>query len=161
MKTSLLILALFLSSLSLGLQLKKDRSAPLFEKYLTTARISDAEYRSVLANEKIIQDAWILKNGVGLPQVAGLSEDDQQVICRVDISEEDLPKAHDQQKKVLEQTAWMVVGDVASAFDLHKFGQRAMFHAVRVEFRSIEATAKKGPEAESYAEFSEGQLTFH
>ena len=53
----------------------------------------------------------------------------------------------------------MAVGDVASAFDLVE--DKSMPHAGKVEFRSIEGMVKKGAEAENYAEFSDGQLTFH
>lgn len=52
-----------------------------------------------------------------------------------------------------------MVISVASAFDL--VGDKSMPHAVKVEFRSIEGMVKKGAEAESYAEFSDGQVTFH
>jgi hypothetical protein len=159
MKTPLLVLALVLSSLSLGLQLKNVRTTPLFDKYLVPARISDYDYRKVLADTRMIQDSAIMNNGVGVPFVFRLSDDHQRIICRVDVSEKDLPKSHDEQKKVLDQTAWMAVGDVASAFDLVE--DKSMPHAVKVEFRSIEGMVKKGAEAENYAEFSDGQLTFH
>jgi hypothetical protein len=159
MKTPLLVLALVLSSLSLGLQLKNVRTAPLFDKYLVPARMSDYDYRKVLADTRMIQDSAIMNNIVGVPYVFRLTDDHQRIICRVDVSEKDLPKSHDEQKKVLDQTAWMAVGDVASAFDLVE--DKSMPHAVKVEFRSIEGMVKKGAEAENYAEFSDGQVTFH
>lgn len=59
------------------------------------------------------------------------------------MSEKDLPKSHDEQKKVLEQTAWMAIGDVVSAFDLGNLGDKPTLHAVKVEFLSIEGMVKK------------------
>jgi hypothetical protein len=106
----------------------------------------------------MIQDDAIMNDGVGVPYVIRLSDDHQRIICRVDVSEKDLPKSHDDQKKVLEQKAWMAIGDVASAFDIVE--DKSVTHAVKVEFRSIEGMVKKGAEAENYAEFSDGQLTF-
>ena len=159
MKTPLLVLALVLSSLSLGLQIKNVRTVPLFDKYLVPARISDYDYRKMQADTKMIQDDAIMNDGVGVPFVFRLSDDHQRIICRVDVSEKDLPKSHDEQKKVLEQKAWMAIGDVASAFDIVE--DKSVTHAVKIEFRSIEGMVKKGAEAENYAEFSDGQLTFH
>ena len=159
MKTPLLVLALVLSSLSLGLQLKNVRTTPLFDKYLVPARISDYDYRKVLADTRMIQDSSIMNNGVGVPYIFSLSDDHQHIICRVDVSEKDLPKSHDEQKKVLDQTAWMAVGDVALAFDLVE--DKSMPHAVKVEFRSIEQMFNKSAQPGNYAEFSDGQLTFH
>jgi hypothetical protein len=52
----------------------------------------------------------------------------------------------------------MAIGDVASAFDIVE--DKSVTHAVKVEFRSIDGMVKKGAEAENYAEFSDGQLTF-
>jgi len=161
MKAPLLVVALILSSFSLALQLKSVRNAPLFDKYLVPARISDYDYRRILADEGMIQDSHIMDNGIGLPRVFGLSDDHQHIICRVFVSEKDLPKSHDEQKKVLEQTAWMTIGNVVSAFDLGSLADKPTLHAVKVEFRSIEDMVKKGAEAENYAEFSDGQLTFH
>jgi|SRR5208337_26130 len=159
MKTPLLVLALVLSSLSLGLQIKNVRTAPLFDRYLVPARISDYDYRKMQADTKMIQDDAIMNDGVGVPFVFRLSDDHQRIICRVDVSEKDLPKSHDEQKRVLEQKAWMAIGDVGSAFDIVE--DKSVTHAVKVEFRSIEGMVKKGAEAENYAEFSDGQLTFH
>jgi len=159
MKTPLLVLALVLSSLSLGLQIKNVRTVPLFDKYLVPARISDYDYRKMQADTKMIQDDAIMNDGVGVPFVFRLSDDHQRIICRVDVSEKDLPKSHDEQKKVLEQKAWMAIGDVALAFDI--VDDKSVTHAVKVEFRSIEGMVKKGAEAENYAEFSDGQLIFH
>jgi hypothetical protein len=160
MKTKLLALALFLSSLSVGLQIKTARVTPLFDKYLTTARISDLDYRTLLADNQMIQDAWIMNDGVGLPHVWGLSDDHQRIICRVDVSEKNLPKSHEEQKKLLEQRAWEATAGVYGVFDLGKLGDKAANHAVKVEFISIDSLAKKG-KVEAYAEFNDGQLTFH
>lgn len=159
MKTPLLVLALLLSSLSLGLQLKNVRTIPLFDKYLSPAQISDYDYRKVLADTKMIQDSAIMNNGVGIPYVLRLSDDHKRIICRVPVSEKDLPKSHDEQKRVLELAALMADADVSWAFDLVE--DRSMTHALKVEFRSIEGMVTKGPQAENYAEFSDGQLTFH
>jgi hypothetical protein len=159
MKTPLLALALLMSSLALGLQLRDKRTPPTFDKYLAPAKISEFDYRSMLANTQLIQDSAVMNNGVGVPHLFGLSEDHRRIICRVVVSEKDLPKTHEEQKSVLVQTGWMAVGDVASVFDL--VDDKSMPHAVKVEFRSIEGMVKKGAEAESYAEFSDGQLTFH
>ncbi len=158
MKMPLLVLALVLSSLSLGLQVKNARTSPLFEKYLVPARISDYDYRKVIANIQMIQDSAIMNNGVGVPYVFGLSDDHQRVICRVIVSDKDIPESHEEQKKVLEMAAWTAVGAVDSAFDVE---DKSMPRAVKVEFRSIQAMAKKGAKAENYAEFNDGQLTFH
>ena len=157
MKTCLLTLALLMSSLSVGLQLMNVHPAPLFDKYLTPARISDFDYRRMLADAEMIRDSHVMSEGVGLPHVLELSDDHQRIICRVFVSEEDLPKTHDEQKRVLEQTGHMAVGDVASAFQLGDLADKQTLHAVKVEFWSIEA--KKG--FTIYAEFADGQLTFH
>lgn len=83
MKTSLLALALLMSSLPLGLQLKNTRTPPMFDKYLAPAKISEFDYRSMLANTELIQDSAAMNNGVGVPHVFGLSEDHRRIICRV------------------------------------------------------------------------------
>ena len=160
MKTTLIVLALLLSSLSLGLQLKTARATPFFDKYLLPARISDLDYRTLQANNEIIQNSWIMNDGLGLPRVWGLSDDHQRIICRVDVSEKDLPKSHEEQKKVLEQTALSAVSGVYGVFGLGKLGDKAATNAVKVEFMSIDSFAKEG-KPKAYAEFSDGQLTFH
>jgi len=160
MKTTMLVLALFLSSLSLGIQLKTARTAPFFDKYLGTARISDMDYRTLLANYEIVRGAWIMNDGVALPHVWGLSEDHEQIICRVELSEKDLPKSHEEQKKLLEETALTATSGVYGAFDLEKLDAKAANHAVKVEFVSFASLAKEG-KLQTYAEFSDGQLTFH
>ncbi len=160
MKTAMLVLALLLSSLSLGLQLKMARATPPFEKYLGTARISELDYRTLRADNEIVQNSWIMNDGLGLPHVWGLSDDHQQIICRVDVSEKDLPKSHEEQKKLLEGAALSATSGVYSAFDLDKVGDKAATHAVKVEFVSIDSLAKEG-KVVAYAEFNDGQLTFH
>jgi hypothetical protein len=160
MKTTLIVLALFLSSLSLGLQLKTARTTPFFDKYLVPARISDLDYRTLQADNEIIQNSWILNDGLGLPHVWGLSDDHQRIICRVDVSERDLPKSHEEQKKVLERTALSAISGLSGVFDLGKLGDKAAAHAVKVEFISFESLAREG-KLQVYAEFSDGQVTFH
>jgi hypothetical protein len=160
MKTVMLALALLLSSLSLALQLKTTRTASPFEKYLVTARISDLDYRTLVADNEIIQNSWIMNDGLGLPHVWGLSDDHQEIICRVDVSEKSLPKSHEEQKKLLEGAAFSATSGVYSAFDLDKLGDKAATHAVKVEFMNIDSLAKEG-KLVVYAEFSDGQLTFH
>jgi len=160
MKTTLLVLALFLSSLSLVLQLRAAGTTPLFDKYLITARISDLDYRTLLADNEIIQNAWIMNDGVGLPHVWGLSDDHQQIICRVVVSEKDLPKSHEEQRKLFEMTALSATSAVYSVFDLGKLGDKVANHAVKVEFMSIGNLVKEG-KPEAYAEYSDFQLTFH
>jgi hypothetical protein len=159
MKT-LLVLALFLSSLSLGLQLKTARTTPFFDRYLGAARISDLDYRTLRADNEIIQNSWIMNDGLGLPHVWGLSDDHQQIICRVDVSEKDLPKSHEDQKRLLENAAASATSGVYVAFDLDKLGDKAATHAVKVQFMSIDSLAKEG-KLVAYAEYSDGQLTFH
>jgi hypothetical protein len=161
MKTSLPLVALLLSSLSLGLQLqKKNRSIPTFDKYLAPAKISEYEFRTLLADKEMIRDSVVMNKGIGVPFVHRLSDDHQRIICRALVSEDYLPKSHDERRQTLIMAAWKAAGDVVTQFGLPIDDQS--MHAVTVEFLSIEAMAKDKPQKERlYAEFADGEITFH
>lgn len=162
MKTSLCVLAVLLSSLSLGFQMRKTRPVSHFDKYLVPAQISDYEYRRIVADQQMIKDSIVMRNGIGVPFVRELSDDHQQIVCRALVSEPDLPKSYDARKQALLETAWLAVGDAASEFDLD-ISDKATIHTVRVEFLSIQALTKGGnPTKErSYAAFTDGELVFN
>ena len=63
-------------------------------------QLTDFAYRIVVADNEMIRDSWIMNNGVGVPYVFGLSDGHQRIICRVDMSEKDLPKSHDELTRV-------------------------------------------------------------
>ena len=155
----MVVLALLLSSLSLALQLKS-KPTSLFDKYSGPARMSEYEYRTNLADQHMMKEAIPMQNGVGVPFVRQLSDDHQRILCRAMVSEEYLPKAYNERRVALLKTAYDAVGAVTSEFEL---SDDVASRAVKVEFVSIEEAAKgaKSEKGKVYAEFNDGDLTFH
>jgi hypothetical protein len=93
--------ALLLSSVSLRLQLQKTRPAHLFERYLGPVKMSDYEYRTLVADQQMIKDFLDMNNGMGVPFVREPKDDHQTILCRMLVSEKHLPSSYDERKKAL------------------------------------------------------------
>ena len=158
MKSTLLIIALLLSSLSLALQLKKPAS-PL-DRFMVPATLSELDYRRDKANVDMLRDTTAMRDGVGVPFIWDITDDHQHIIVRVFVSEKGLPKSFDERKEALSSVAWPAYGSVVSAFDL-KFEDPRTPAMVAVQFMSIGDLVKDSSKAQPYAEFRNGQLTFH
>ena len=160
MKTTMVAAALLFSSLSLALQLRQSRPAPIFDKFAVPAAVSDFEYRATNANIMMIRDAAPLYEGAGIPFIRQLSDDHQTIVIRVLVSEKELPKSYEERKNVLLTKAVNSAGDVGGAFDLN-FASKATMHAVRVEFVSIHDLVDNPTHPKIYAEWKDEELTFH
>ncbi len=159
MKTMMIAAALLLSILSLAFQVAKRKPAPIFEKYLVPASVSDFDYRVMRAQESMTREAIAMRDGIGVPFIRELGADHQRIIVRVFVSEKDLPKTYDERKKALLMTGFGAAASVLSEFDFKLDPED--YHAVTVEFMSIEQLVKDSAKGKPYAEFANGELTFH
>jgi hypothetical protein len=152
------LLALVISLLSLALQLRGQKPVSPLEKFTVPARMSELEHRLERADVLLIRESIVMRNGIGIPFIREITPDMQHIIVRALVSEEDLPKAHEERKKVLLNTALLSVGTVGSEFDL-KFPSST--NAVTVQFISITDMVKQADTDKTYAEYKGGELTFH
>lgn len=157
MKNPVALVALALSLVSLGFQAHNAKAAPRFDKYLAPARISDFDYRVMAANQRMIRDSIVMRDGMGVPFVKKVSDDHQKLIAWVLISPEDLPSGYDERKKALLVKAVGVAIDAGSKFDLS--GEQSI-DAVGVEFWTFDQLIKL-PQKKPYAEYVKGELIVH
>ncbi len=167
MKTSIATLALLLSSLSLALQIKKSNPISPFDKFMVPAKISELDYHAVRANQDMIKGYVDIPNGIGVPEISALSDDHRRIIVKAVVYEKHLPKDHDELKNALLFTAYRAIGSVASEFDLNT-DDKSAHRAVRMEFLSNHSGLKDTPNgvvgfvpSTVYADFTDGELTFH
>ena len=158
MKTSLTLVALVISSLSLALHLRGQKLLPPLEKFLVPARMSELDHRMERADVRLIRDSTLMHNGVAVPFIHEITDDHQHIVVRVLVLEKDLPKAYEERKQTLSETAMLSLADVASEIDLKVSSAR---NVVIVQFVSIEDLAKNVNTDKTYAEYKGGELTFH
>jgi hypothetical protein len=158
MKMSLALLALVISLFSLALQLRGQKPVPPLEKFMVPARLSELEHRMERADVRLIRDATLSRNGIGVPFMREITDDHQRIIVRVLVSEEGLPQAYDERKKALMETALSSLSTVASEFDL-KFS--SAMNVVTVQFLSTKEMLREVNADKMYAEYKGGELTFH
>jgi len=158
MKMSLALLALVISSFSLALQLRGQKPVPPLEKFMVPARLSELDHRMERADVLMIRESIVMRRGIGVPFIREITDDGQHIIVRALVSEEDLPKAYDERKKALFDTAALSLAMVASEFDLES---RTVTNVVIVQFVSVGATIKELNAGKTYAEYRGGELTFH
>jgi len=153
MKTSVssvvAVVALLVSSGSLALQLRRDKTVAKFDKYLVPANLTELQYRLDQANIQIISARASLDRGVMLPSVRKISDDHKHILMRATISEEDLPSRADDRKKVLYETGLFAAMAVMGQFDEGELS----LNDITVEFCPI--GCKK-----NYAVFDKGELAF-
>lgn len=152
MKMSLSMIAIVISSLSLALQLRGQKPVPPLEKFMVPAQLSELERRMERADALLIRDSIVMSNGIGVPFIREITADHQHAIVRVLVSEKDLPKNYDERKKELLSTAMLSSIDVGSEFDLEFPKSNSV---VIVQFMSLGSLGK------TYAEYKDGELTFH
>jgi hypothetical protein len=151
-KMALAVLALVISLLSLALQLKGQKPVLPLEKFMVPAQISELNHRKERADISMIRNSALMNEGIGIPFIREITDDNQHIIVRALVSEKGLPQAFDERKKALLSTAWLAVLMVASEFDLEN---SSATNLVTVQF--INTTDYK----KTYAEFKGGELTFH
>ncbi len=159
MKLSIALLALVISSLSLGLQLRGQKPVPPLEKFMVPARPNELEHRMELADMLLIRDSIVMRDGIGVPFIREKTNDHQHIIVRALVSEDYLPKAYDERKKALFARAFESVSTVATEFDL-QFPSAAV-NVVTVQFVSITDIVKGANADKTFAEYKGGELTFH
>ncbi len=152
MKTSLTMLALVISSLSLALQLRGQKPVPPLEKFMVPAQLNDLGHRLERADVQMIRDSVVMSNGISIPFIREMTGDHQHLIVRAFVSEQNLPKDYDQRKKEMITTALLAQTDIASELDL-EYSSAAKL--VIVQFVSLRKLDK------IYAEFRDGEMTFH
>lgn len=157
MRTVISISALVLSILSLGFQAAKSKSAPIYEKFFAPADISDFDYRVLRIDEALTRNSIEMSNGISVPFVRELSKDHNRVTVRVLVAEKSLPQAFEARKSALLGTAYLATAAVENEFDL----KPDQVGAVAVQFMSVEQLAKSSDNGKPYAEFANGELTFH
>jgi hypothetical protein len=147
--SAIALTALLLSSLSLALQLHKDKTESKFDKYLVPAKLTELQYRLDKANIQVISARLPLDRGVMVPFVRKMSDDRKHVFMRAIVSDQDLPPRPEERKKVLYQTGLFAAMAVMGQFD----DGEVSLNDITVEFCSI------GCE-KNYAVFDKGELTF-
>jgi hypothetical protein len=156
MKNLIAVVALALSLVSLGFQARNAKPAPLFDKFLVPAQISDFDYRVMAANQRMIRESIVMQNGMGVPFVKKVADDHQKLIVWVFISPKDLPNGYDERKKALLNEAIEVAVGVGKEFDLSDEKRK---DAVSVEFWTFDQLIKNTKKP--YAEYVEGELLVH
>jgi hypothetical protein len=158
--TAISILALFVSLLSLGSQLKGPKSTAYFDKFLVPAKVSDFQHRMDLANLDAVRERqdYTMWNGIGTPLVVGLTDDHKKIIVRPTVVESELPKEHEGLRTALYSVAYSAQGSVARNFDLTT---DEASHVVIVQFWRMGNPQHAKDWSPIYAEFADGELTFH
>jgi hypothetical protein len=154
MKTTLLVTALLLSSISLALQLKKAEN-PIFQKFLAPTTVSYYDWNALAANVGFIRESRPLIDGMGIPVVMELSEDHSSINVRVIVDEGTLPKNYDDRKSKFKSVGDEIVLSIGVDFGLSLEESET---ATRVEFISLKSMGKS---SEPYAVYEKGKLTFH
>lgn len=160
MKSSLLsagvLVSLLLSSVSLAYQLSKNnKAASKFEKYAVPARLTELQHKLELADVAMIRETSPMRDGIGIPRVWGLRDEDGHVGIRIFVSEKNLPSSYDERKKAMEGAAEEAAFSVISQFGKNEIS----LDDITVEFKSIENLVRENNR--NYAIFSNGELTFH
>ncbi|SRR6266581_498987 len=158
MKLSIALLALVISSLSLGLQLKGQKPLPPLEKFMVPARLTELNHRMERADMLMIRNSIVMRNGIGVPFVREITDDYEHIVVRALVSEKDLPKTYDERKEALMDTVALSITLVASEFDLES---RTVTKVVSVQFVSTSATIRELNAGKTFAEYKGGELTFH
>lgn len=154
MKTSLLILALLLSSVSLAMQIRHARAAGPFDAYMGPARVSDFDWRVARTNSDMMR-VWLdMRGGMGVPVVSGLSDDRSHLIVKVAVYEDGLPKDPNERNRVFNLTCQQAIGSVSTVFN----PKQDALTLVDVQFMSLGDIAR-GVDA-PYADCSDGVLKF-
>jgi hypothetical protein len=156
----MLVTAVLLSTLSLALQLKKLKPAPLLDQFMVPAKTTELQHRIENADREMIRDAMVTRQGIGVPFVHHISDDHEQVYIHIFVSEEDLPKSYDDRKSAMMNAAWVAFGDVAHELDLNIEKEAKQQHII-VRFFAISDLIKDSEKAKPYAEFKAGELSFH
>ena len=157
MKMFLALLALVISSLSLALQLRGQKPVPSLEKFMVPAQLNDLGHRLERADVQMIRDSIVMSKGIGVPFIREITGDHQHLVVRAFVSEQDLPKDYDQRKKEMIMTALLAQSAIALELDL-EYSSAAKL--VIVQFVSIQGFSKGKPD-KIYAEFRDGEMTFH
>jgi hypothetical protein len=158
--TAISLLALFVSLVSLGSQLKGSKSATHFDKFLVPAKLSDFQHRLELANLDAVRERqdYTMWSGMGTPMVVGLTDDHKKIIVRVPILESDLPREHAGLENALHSVAYTAQLSVALNFDLTT---EEASHVVLVQFWRIANPEHVKGWSPLYAEFADDKVTFH
>ncbi len=149
LSSAVAMIALLLSSLSLALQLHKDKTASKFDKYAIPAKLTELQYRLDKANIQLISARVPLDRGVMVPFVRKMSDDRKHIFMRAIVSDQDLPSRPEDRKKVLYETGLFAAATVIGQFDEGEVS----LNDVTVEFCPIGCD-------KNYAVFDKGELTF-
>jgi len=133
---------------------KTNKDASKFDKYKIPAHITELDHRFTLANMAMVRNLTPMHDGISIPEVWGLSDDDSHVIVRVFVSEKDLPSRYDSRKNAFEETA-----TGAAAMVTAQFNAGIHLNDIIVEFMSIEGAVHNSNK--DYAIYKNGELTFH
>jgi hypothetical protein len=154
MKTSLLVLALLLSSASLAMQIKRAHATGPFDSYMGPAKTSDFDWRVFKTNQDMMR-VWLdMRGGVGAPVVSGLNDDRSRLIVKVAVYEDALPKDHNERNRLFNLTCQQAIGSVSAVFN----PKQDALSLVDVQFMSLGDVARgiDGP----YADCADGVLKF-
>jgi hypothetical protein len=148
---------LLISSFSLAWQIRSQQRPSKMSAYLVPARMTELDRKMELAQIEMIRHTALSSEGMGIPWVNTVNPDDDSVVIRVDVSQANLPQAHDKQREKLLFTAVFAVLSVTDQFDTQKHEIGA--DNVEVIFVDLMASVKSGKQ-QIFATYKNGELSF-
>lgn len=155
--TSVLI-SLAMSTASLAWQVQHARSGSKFEKYMGPANLTALQYGFLLADVHMLSNATPVNKGMGVPNVYGLSKDNNHIIVRVLVLPDDLPSDFETRRRAFWMTAASASAALAASFEPNLSPD----DDVVVEFiDAVKSFVRKEFEPVVVATYKNGKLTFH
>ena len=173
-----IILSVFMSAAALALQVKSE--SPFWGRFfrpLQSSQITEADYRGLRANLKMLSEFVPMRNGIGSPFIDGYSDDRNKIIVSVPVSSESFPTGFEDRKKEFWNVLLSVHGDILTTFFSEEFANRGLRSLPNANYeikfvdgkrltqalygKSMEEMNKilKGNDAGIVAVYRDGQLT--